>query len=73
MPDYRLLPKGRAINGTVGYANICGMQGALISNGLATLNELQTIYSLEDAYLLFEIISVNRYNDRIISDGNRHR
>jgi hypothetical protein len=68
-----LLPKGVAIRGLVNYANICGVLGALISAKLATLNELQTVYSLEDAYLLYEIINVNSYNERMVRNGNYNR
>ena len=31
---------------------------------MATLAELQTIYSLEDAYLMYEVILVNNHNER---------
>jgi hypothetical protein len=68
-----LLPKGQPLRGLVNYANICGILGTLISNKLATLNELQTVYGLEDAYLLYEILSVNSYNERIISNGHSNR
>jgi hypothetical protein len=32
---------------------------------LATMHELQTIYSLEDMHLLIEIITVDHYNRRM--------
>ena len=38
---------------------------------MVTLNELQTVYSAEDAYDLYEILSVNKYNERLIH-GNRN-
>lgn len=38
------------------------MLGTVISQHLATLHELQTIYSYEDAWALFEIALVNNYN-----------
>ena len=40
--------------------------GRLISSKLATLKELQTDYSLEDAYNLFEVLTVDNYNDQLI-------
>ena len=68
------MPKLASIRGVVNYGNICGILGVLISQKLATLNELQTVYSLEDAYLLYEIITVDSYNDRIVAtNGNRNR
>jgi len=33
-----------------------------MSQGLASLFELQTVYSYEDAWLMFEIALVNNYN-----------
>jgi hypothetical protein len=38
--------------------------GAAVSTGLATLHELDTVYSVEDVYLLLEIAAVDRYNAR---------
>lgn len=68
-----LLPKGKPIRGIVNYGNICGILGELITSRLATLDELQTVYGLEDAYLLYEIIRVNNYNERIfIKNGNHN-
>lgn len=60
-----LMPKSSAIRGIVNYGNICGILGVLVSKKMATLNDLQTVYSLEDAYLLYEIITVDNYNERI--------
>lgn len=41
--------------------------GALISAKLATLHELQTVYSLEDAYNLLELLIVDRFNERVLN------
>lgn len=54
------------------YSNISSICGALISAKLATLHELQTVYSLEDALDLIEILSVDNYNQRKINNGNRY-
>lgn len=37
--------------------------GVIISRRLATLHELDTIYGIEDAYNLLEIISVDNANE----------
>lgn len=39
-----------------------GMVSFVVHNGRATLNELRTIYSLEDLYRLWEIDYVPLYN-----------
>lgn len=39
------------------------MFGVLITRRLATLYELQTIYSFDDAVDLYEIVAVNNYNE----------
>ena len=39
------------------------MLGVIITRQLATLYELQTIYSLDDAADLYEIAAVNNYNE----------
>lgn len=35
----------------------------IVSRRLATLRELQTVYSLEDAYTMLEIIQVDNHNE----------
>ena len=39
------------------------MMGVIITRKLATLHELQTVYSLDDAAYLYEIAAVNNYNE----------
>jgi hypothetical protein len=36
--------------------------GVLVSRGIATLHELDTVYGIEDAYNMLEILSVDDYN-----------
>jgi hypothetical protein len=38
-----------------------------VSSGKATLQELKTVYGLEDLYDLLEIITVDAYNQRLLS------
>ena len=45
--------------------------GTIISHKLATLYELQTIYSYEDALDLYEIIAVNNYNENILLNTDK--
>lgn len=45
------------------YQNINGLVGCLVANGLATLNELRTIYSLEDAMDMYEAYIIPRFNE----------
>lgn len=47
------------------FQNVDGLIGAIVADGKATLWELKNIYSLEDAFDLFEIISVTRYNEHL--------
>jgi hypothetical protein len=34
---------------------------------MATMAELQSVYSLEDAYDLIEILSVKRHNEKVLN------
>lgn len=52
------------------YQNINPVFGVLISNGKATLKEIQEFYSLEDVYKLFEIIKVDSYNEHKAMEKN---
>lgn len=45
--------------------------GTIISHKLATLYELQTIYSYEDALDLYEIIAVNNHNENILLNSDK--
>ncbi len=38
----------------------------IVARGLATLNELNTVYSLKDLYDLLEISNVDSYNRRVV-------
>lgn len=40
--------------------------GALVSARLATLNELQTVYGVKDAYDLLEVLSVDAHNEQLV-------
>lgn len=39
------------------------MVGQIIYQKIATLHELQTVYSLEDLYIMYEAIAVPMYNE----------
>ena len=41
----------------------------MISQGKATLHELDTVYSVEDSYLMLEVLMVDANNHRAI---NKH-
>ena len=45
------------------YPTVPGMIGVIITRRLATLHELQTVYSIDDAADLYEISAVNNYNE----------
>lgn len=45
------------------YQNIPSLFGTIISNRLATLSELRTIYSLEDALNIYEALAIPKYNE----------
>lgn len=47
--------------------NTSSLFGRIISAKLATLHELQTIYTLEDAYRLDEILLVDNYNTWLVN------
>lgn len=49
--------------GYADYANISGIVGVVVGRGLATLDELDTVYSFPDALNLLEIITVQNYNE----------
>lgn len=61
------------IPGVIEYANLPPTIGAVISSAggkaMATLGECQTIYSVEDVYLMLEVIAVDVHNRRMADDA----
>ena len=45
------------------YPNIPPLFGLLIAQKIATLHELKTVYSYEDAVYMYEAIMVPKYNE----------
>lgn len=48
------------------YQNVPQSVGVVVSSGLATLHELQTVYGVEDLYNLLEIVAIDLHNRRLI-------
>lgn len=46
------------------------MCGIVITKRLATLHELQTIYSIDDLFVLYDIIETNNMNEEIAYGNN---
>ena len=51
------------------YPNVDPFIGSIVASKQATLHELKTVYTLEDAYNLYEIIAVTRYNEYLAIEG----
>lgn len=49
-------------------ANVSPMLSTIINKGSATMRELQEYYTMEDALNLYEIIIVDNYNQRVLSE-----
>ena len=47
------------------FRNVDGFIAAIVAEKLATLRELQTVYTLEDAFDLWEVIAVTRHNEHL--------
>ncbi|MES3389891.1 transcription elongation factor GreA [Enterobacter hormaechei] len=53
--------------GLVEYTNVPSTIATVISAGKATLHELDTVYGLEDLWMLIEIIQVDRHNEAVLN------
>ena len=51
------------MTGIADYENLPSLIGRLVSGGMASLIELQTVYSLEDAMQLDEIPKIKNYHE----------
>lgn len=61
------------VPGMVEYANLPRHIGAVISAKLATLHECDTVYGVEDIYLMLEVLSVDAHNRRAYMDYQRSK
>lgn len=55
------------------YANVPKTIAVVISNGKATLAELQTAYGLEDLFDLLEVVLVDNYNSALLNKPKGER
>jgi hypothetical protein len=53
----------------IDYVNLPPLIGMIVSDGKATLHELQSVYGVRDAYNLAEVISVDAHNRRESNKG----
>lgn len=52
----------------IAYTNTPGIIATLISAGLATMHELQTVYGSCDAYRMLEIHQIDRHNRGVMTN-----
>lgn len=50
------------------YPTVPAIIGVVISEKMATLIELQTVYSYEDMEQMYEVICVNNYNEWLMTE-----
>jgi hypothetical protein len=61
------------IPGLVDYANVPRPIAHVISADKATLRECETIYSVEDVYLMLEVIAVDAHNRFMADEWSRRK
>ena len=54
------------------YKNIDGFIATIITSVKATLRELKEVYTLEDAFDLFEIVAINNYNEHLAIEHSKN-
>jgi hypothetical protein len=52
----------------VAFANVDGFIGAIVASGQASLRELNTVYTLEEAFDLWEIVMTTRVNEYLAAN-----
>ena len=55
------------------YRNIDWLIADIVSSGKATLWELKTVYTLQDAMQLWEVVAVDRYNEIQAAEAAKKR
>lgn len=59
--------------GVVDYANVPPTIGTVLSARMATLHELDTVYGLEDMWVMLEINQVDNHNKSVINESLRSK
>jgi hypothetical protein len=54
-------------HGIVSYLNLPHTLAAVISDRMATLHELDTVYGVEDLWLMLEVRSVDNHNRALMN------
>ncbi len=63
---------GGYIGGLIEYQNLTSVISILLSRRMAKLHELDTVYSVKDAYDMLEVIMIDDYNKGVVdADNNR--
>lgn len=71
--DFGVRFAGNNPHGLKTYANIPAAIGAVISSGLATLAELDSVYGVKDLYDLLEVVMVDAFNRSVLEESARGR
>lgn len=61
---------GRYLPGLIEYVNVPRAIGMVVSKRLATLHELDTVYSVRDMWTLIEIAIVDGHNDGVANKSS---
>lgn len=68
-PDYGVLPAAARASGLIDYVNLPPMCGVVLSANKATLHELQSVYGVGDLFNICEVIAVDAFNRRTLSQA----
>jgi hypothetical protein len=49
------------------------MTAGLVAHRFATLAELQTVYSYEDALNMYEVLTIRNYNEWVVQENARKK
>jgi len=65
--DFGIRNAGSANNRIVEYQSTTQTIATVVSSRLATLHELDTVYGVEDLWILLEVNAVDKHNAYIVS------
>lgn len=71
--EIKLADKSASTVRLLEYKNVDGLVAYAIRNRLATLKELQTFYTLEDLFLMWEAHFIPEFNSMIVADAERRK
>jgi hypothetical protein len=67
IPIRPIVSSGRRQKALINYVNVPASIARVLSSGMASLHELDTVHGCTDLYMMMEVIAVDDYNQALMN------